>query len=66
MQENLSVLDNIPSDLQNVIKEIVAAHIEHRLVTLRFSDPTITQIIGNESEGLRKIYIQIKPKEEVH
>ena len=52
----------IPTDIKPVIEEIIAAHNENRIKTLKFSNPTIWQIIDEPEPETKKIYIQIVPK----
>jgi len=54
----------IPNEIKPVIEEIVAAHNEKRIKTLKFSNPTIWQIIDEPDPETKKIYIQILPKVE--
>jgi len=62
MQEQNQVTVQVPSDLKTVIEEIVNAHNEKRIKTIRFSNPTIWQIIDEPEPQSKKIYIQIIPK----
>ena len=62
MQETNVTSMQIPTDIMPVIEEIVAAHNEKRIKTLKFSNPTIWQIIDEPEPETRKIYIQILPK----
>jgi len=62
MQEQNQVTVQVPSDLKPVIDEIVDAHNEKRIKTIRFSNPTIWQIIDEPEPQSKKIYIQIIPK----
>jgi hypothetical protein len=55
----------IPTDIKPVIDEIIAAHNEKRIKTLKFSNPTIWQIIDEPEPETKKIYIQIVPKKKV-
>jgi len=55
----------IPSEIKPVIEEIVNAHNEKRIKTLKFSNPTIWQIIDEPEPETKKIYIQILPKSKV-
>ena len=52
----------IPSDLGPIIQEILDAHKEKRIKTIRFNNPTIWQIIDEPEPESKKIYIQIIPK----
>ena len=63
MQEQNQVTVQIPYDLKPVIDEIVDAHKEKRIKTIRFKNPTIWQIIDEPEPKSKKIYIQIIPKE---
>ena len=62
MQETNNISMQIPSEIKPVIEEIVAAHNEKRIKILKFSNPTIWQIIDEPEPETRKIYIQILPK----
>lgn len=62
MQETNVTNMQIPTEIKPVIEEIVAAHNEKRIKTLKFSNPTIWQIIDEPEPETRKIYIQILPK----
>ncbi len=62
MQETNVTSMQIPTDIMPVIEEIVAAHKEKRIKTLKFSNPTIWQIIDEPEPETKKIYIQILPK----
>ncbi|HSP87845.1 MAG TPA: hypothetical protein VLN45_06910 [Ignavibacteriaceae bacterium] len=53
----------IPTDLKPIIEEIVAAHKEKRIKTIKFSNPTIWQILDEQEPETKKIYMQILPKE---
>ena len=64
MQETILKME-IPSEIKPVIEEIVSAHNENRIKTLKFSNPTIWQIIDEPDPETKKIYIQIIPKAEV-
>jgi hypothetical protein len=63
MQETILKME-IPSEIKPVIEEIVNAHNENRIKTLKFSNPTIWQIIDEPDPETKKIYIQIIPKAE--
>lgn len=65
MRETSLTNMEIPNEIKPVIEEIVAAHNEKRIKTLRFSNPTIWQIIDEPEPETKKIYIQILPKEKV-
>ncbi len=60
-ETNLNKL-TIPDELRPVIEEIVTAHNEKRIKTMKFSNPTIWQIIDEPEPETKKIYIQILPK----
>ncbi len=62
MQEITTTNIQVPSDIMPVIEEIIAAHNEKRIKTLKYSNPTIWQIIDEPEPETRKIYIQIIPK----
>jgi hypothetical protein len=62
MQSVNSSTIQIPTDIKPVIDEIIAAHNEKRIKTLKFSNPTIWQIIDEPEPETKKIYIQIVPK----
>jgi hypothetical protein len=62
MQETNVTNMQIPSEIKAVIEEIVTAHNEKRIKTLKFSNPTIWQIIDEPEPETKKIYIQILPK----
>jgi len=64
MQETNSTMQ-IPSEIKPIIEEIVNAHNEKRIKTLKFSNPTIWQIIDEPEPETKKIYIQILPKKKV-
>jgi hypothetical protein len=51
-----------PSEIKPVIEEIVNAHNEKKIKILKFSNPTIWQIIDEPEPETKKIYIQILPK----
>jgi|GEM_PF-2161128 len=63
-ETNLINMD-IPSEIKPVIEEIVNAHNEKRIKAIKFSNPTIWQIIDEPEPEIKKIYIQILPKEKV-
>ena len=65
MQNVNSSTIQIPTDIKPVIDEIIAAHNEKRIRTLKFSNPTIWQIIDEPEPETKKIYIQIVPKKKV-
>lgn len=65
MQNVNSSSVQIPTDLKPVIDEIIAAHNEKRIKTLKFSNPTIWQIIDEPEPETKKIYIQILPKKNI-
>jgi len=65
MQNVNSSSIQIPSDIKPVIEEIIAAHNEKRIKTLKFSNPTIWQIIDEPEPETKKIYIQIVPKKKI-
>ncbi len=65
MQNVNSSTIQIPTDIKPVIDEIIAAHNEKRIKTLKFSNPTIWQIIDEPEPETKKIYIQIVPKKKV-
>ena len=62
MQDVTSAAIQIPTEIRPVIEEIIAAHNEKRIKTLKFSNPTIWQIIDEPEPETKKIYIQIVPK----
>ncbi len=62
MQNVTSSAIQIPAEIRPVIEEIIAAHNEKRIKTLKFSNPTIWQIIDEPEPETKKIYIQIVPK----
>jgi len=62
MQDVTSPAIQIPTEIRPVIEEIIAAHNEKRIKTLKFSNPTIWQIIDEPEPETKKIYIQIVPK----
>jgi len=62
MQEISTTNMQVPFDIKPVIEEIIAAHNENRIKTLKFSNPTIWQIIDEPEPETKKIYIQILPK----
>jgi hypothetical protein len=64
MQETNVTNMQIPLEIKPVIEEIVAAHKEKRIKTLKFSNPTIWQIIDEPEPETKKIYIQILPKKQ--
>lgn len=65
MENVTSSTIQIPTDIRPVIEEIIAAHNEKRIKTLKFSNPTIWQIIDEPEPETKKIYIQIVPKKTV-
>ena len=65
MENVTSSTIQIPTDIKPVIEEIIAAHNEKRIKTLKFSNPTIWQIIDEPEPETKKIYIQIVPKKTV-
>jgi hypothetical protein len=65
MQETTLTSMEIPAEIKPVIEEIISAHKEKRIRTLKFSNPTIWQIIDEPEPETKKIYIQILPKEKV-
>lgn len=65
MQNVTSSSVQIPTDIKPVIDEIIAAHNEKRIKTLKFSNPTIWQIIDEPEPETKKIYIQILPKKNI-
>jgi hypothetical protein len=62
MQDTSITSMQIPAEIKPVIEEIVSAHNEKRIKTLRFSNPTIWQIIDEPEPESKKIYIQIVPR----
>jgi hypothetical protein len=62
MQEMTTTNLQVPTDIKSVIEEIITAHNENRIKTLKFSNPTIWQIIDEPEPETKKIYIQILPK----
>ncbi len=65
MQETNITNMQIPAEIKPVIEEIVNAHKEKRIKTLKFSNPTIWQIIDEPEPETKKIYIQILPKKKL-
>ena len=65
MENVTSSTIQIPTDIRPVIEEVIAAHNEKRIKTLKFSNPTIWQIIDEPEPETKKIYIQIVPKKTV-
>jgi hypothetical protein len=62
LKNNVSTL-NVPTEIRAVIEEIINASNEKRIKLIKYSNPSIWQIIDEPEPESKKIYIQIIPKE---